>query len=183
MRPNRLRNRALPALILLALASCADGAGPTLTAPGEAPSLARNRGELQKVAAPMPSFSLKAVIGREGGSLGVPGYTLTVPRGAVSAPTLFTFASVPSGNVEVHLTATSLDSKVRNDVGAAGFTLPVILSFPCETAGGMPAWSRLVIVRVEADGTFTRMPSTFNPVARVISGRLSSFSQYALATD
>jgi hypothetical protein len=183
MRPNRLRNRALPALILLALASCADAGGPTLAAPADAAALARSGRELQKVAAPMPSFSLEAVIGPDGGSLGVPGYTLTVPRGAVSEPTRFTFESASSGDVEVHLTATSLRSGALNNVGARGFNVPVVLSFPCETAGGMPAWSRLVIVRVEADGTFTRMPSTFNPVARVISGRLSSFSQYALATD
>lgn len=180
-----LRSRTLPALILLAVAGCVDAGLPTGAeppAPG-ALSAARSTGELEKVSGVMPAFFVEAVIGAEGGSLGVPGYTLTVPRGAVQQPTHFTFESVASGSVEVRLTATSLDSRIANDVGSVGFRVPVLLSFSYEPSGGMPRWARMVVAYVRDDGSLERVPSTINPPMRLITGRLGHFSQYALATD
>jgi hypothetical protein len=124
---------------------------------------------------------MEAVIGPEGGSIGTDGFFLTVPRGAVKEPTVFNFRSANTGYVAVVLTATSPGSPTVNDVGAAGFPIPLTLSLSYEPAGGMPKWSRLVVAWVRPDGSLEPVPSGFNPVLRVIVGKIDHFSQFTLA--
>lgn len=176
------RSRTLPVLFAIAaLAGCAD-APHTLIEPA-APAFASTGRELQKVQGSLPEFHVEAVIGAEGGSFGVPGYTVIVPRHAVAQPTRFTFESLRSGYLEVRLTATELGSGDENGVGRRGFATPVLLSIGYEPAGGMPQWARLVVAWVRDDGSLERVPTGFDPVRRQIVGRLSHFSQYAVASD
>jgi hypothetical protein len=176
--------RALLVLVGAGLAACADGAGPAerLLQPQGA-ALSRTAGSLSRIAGTMPSFSVSATFDEQGGVLSAGDYVLTVPRRAVAGPTLFTFESVPNGYMAVRLTATSLGSEQENDVGEAGFRAPVLLSERFEAAGGLPAWSRLVIAWERPDGVLEPVPSAINPATKVITGRLSHFSQYVVASD
>lgn len=184
MRWKWIRLRTLPVLFAAAAAAgCADAPGALIEPPADLAASAASAGNLQKVQGSIPAFSVAAVIGPDGGSLGVPGYVLTVPRGAVAQPTRFTFESVSSGYVEVRLTATAEGSDDVNDVGRGGFAVPVSLGIGYEPAGGMPRWARLVVAWVRDDGSLERVPSGFDPVRRLVIGRLSHFSQYAVASD
>jgi hypothetical protein len=178
MRWTWLRSLTLSAFAVAALAGCE--AVPSGIEPGQ-PSFAAS--DLQKVQGLIPAFRIDSVLGSEGGVIGVDGYMLIVPRGAVAAPTRFVFESIPSGFVEVRLTATRVGSDVVNDVGSAGFTTPLLLAFAYEPAGGMPAWARLVVAYVRPDGKLERVPSGFDPRRRLIVGFLHHFSQYAVASD
>jgi hypothetical protein len=179
MRPHWIRLLTLPALLASVLAGCADAPQALV----EPPSLTLSTKELRKVEGSIPAFHVEQVVGPEGAVLGVPGYTLTVPRGAVAEPTRFVFESLASGYVEVRLTATSLGAATENDVGVRGFGVPLLLAFSYEPAGGMPQWARLVVAWVRDDGTLERVPSGFDPRQRLIIGRLSHFSQYTVAAD
>lgn len=184
MRRTWIRAATLSAcLAALGTAACSDASGPDATPPPSALEARGGRGALQKVDGSIPAFDVEAVIGADGGTLGVPGYTLSVPRGAVAQPTRFTFASVNEGFVEVRLTATAVGSAAVNEVGAAGFGVPVQVAISYEPAGGMPQWARLALVLVRPDGTLERVPSYLDPVGRRVVGRLWHFSKYALAAD
>jgi hypothetical protein len=181
--PLPIIRRALVLLAGIALAACADGGDPAqrLLQP-DAPR-ADISGGWHKVAGSMPQFRVSAVIDENGGSLGYGGYSLLVPAKAVSAPTQFVFESTGEGYLEVRLSATRVGSAQLNDVGAAGFTVPVVLSEQADAAGGLPAWNRLVIAWDRPDGTLEPVPSAINPATKVITGRLSHFSQYVVASD
>ncbi|MBW3655844.1 MAG: hypothetical protein KY444_07035 [Gemmatimonadetes bacterium] len=185
MRRHRSIARSLAAFVAAALllAGCADrgGTGEALLPEGAASSVQGGGGSLSKMAGSIPVFAVEKLIGADGGELGVPGYILSVPRGAVSQPTLFTFESVNNGYVEVRLTATSAGSSTHNDVGRAGFAVPVALSITYEPAGGLPSWLRLVVAWVRPDGALEAVPSLINPAAKTITGKLNHFSQYVVA--
>jgi hypothetical protein len=51
------------------------------------------------------SLDLSKLISLSGGTISVQGITLTVPSGALSVPTLFTVAALPTAVVDVSLTA------------------------------------------------------------------------------
>jgi hypothetical protein len=184
MRRYRSIVRSLSAAVVAALllAGCAErgGKGETLLPEAAAPSM-QGAGSLSKMAGSIPVFDVQKQIGADGGELGVPGYRLVVPRGAVSQPTLFTFQSVNNGYLEVKLTATSGGSAVHNDVGQAGFAVPVALSIAYEPAGGVRSWLRLVVAWVRPDGELDPVPSFINPSAKTVTGKLDHFSQYVVA--
>jgi hypothetical protein len=177
-----LRHSVL-ALAALAIAGCAEQSDPAqrLLQP-DAPRAESSAG-WKKVAGNMPAFRVTGVIDANGGTLGVPGYWVTVPARAVSQPTEFVFESVGEGYLSVRLTATSVGSRQTNDVGEAGFAVPVLLSEQLDAAGGLPQWGRMVIAWERPDGVLDPVPSYFNPPTKVMTGRLSHFSQYTVATD
>jgi hypothetical protein len=185
MRRRLLARPLLSALVVgLLAAGCESSTAPGLPeplAPPLHPTLAAAPQPYEQVEGTVPSFDLEAVIGPEGGSIGTTGFYLTVPRGAVKEPTVFTFRSANTGYVAVVLTATSPGSRTQNDVGAAGFPIPLTLSLSYEPAGGMPKWAQLVVAWVRPDGTLEPVPSGFNPVLRVIVGKIDHFSQFTLA--
>lgn len=180
MRSPRSNALVLSALFL-AVWGCDPAATPSERPMPTEPTAARHRGEqLSRVAGSIPAFYVEGVIGPEGGELGVPGFWLRVPRGAVQAPARFTFESLDDGYVEVKLTATAVGSRTVNDVGAAGFRVPLMLALSVEPSGGMRQWSRLVVVRVLPDGALQPLPSTYNPVLRMLVGRVDHFSVFAM---
>jgi hypothetical protein len=176
-----MRSAHLTSLLLLAVWGCEAPPAPAERPLPTEPSSSWLQGQqLTKVAGSIPSFYVEAVIGPEGGELGVPGFTLRVPRGAVEAPALFTFESLDDGYVEVKLTATAVGSRTVNDVGAGGFRVPVMLGLSVDPSGGMREWSRLVVVRVLPDGALQPLPSTYNPVLRMLVGSVDHFSTFAM---
>lgn len=183
MARHRMIVRSLSAIAAAAVlvAGCADRSGPGETLLPDGASSSLQGGPLAKMAGSIPVFRVEEVIGADGGEMGVPGYRLVVPRGAVSRPTLFTLQSVNNGYLEVRLTATSAGSATHNDAGQAGFAVPVALSITYEPAGGLRSWLGLVVAWVRPDGALDPVPTFINPAAKTLTGKLGHFSQYVVA--
>jgi len=121
---------------------------------------------------------VSAIIDQNGGSLSIGNHVLTVPVGAVDGPTTFTMTKLVD-EIEVGLTATRL---LPNDVGHAGFNVPVRLSLSYANATEVPAdLSSLKIVWVKPDGQMEPQPSALDTAGEVVVGTLNHFSGYALA--
>lgn len=120
---------------------------------------------------------VSSIIDENGGSLSIGNHVLTVPVGAVDGPTTFTMTKLVD-QIEVGLTATRL---LPNDVGHAGFNVPVTLSLSYANAAEVPAnLSSLRILWVKADGRMEPQPSALDADGHVVVGTLSHFSKYAL---
>jgi hypothetical protein len=164
--------------LVVALAACEGTPTETLN-PSETAGLSQSGG-WTKVQGSMPAFSVSGVIGAEGGTIGIPGYTLTVPRNAVLEPAVFTFESVDNGYMQIRATATSVGSARVNDVGSAGFRTPVQIRLTYHPAGGVPAWQRLRMGWVRPDGEIVAIPTRLNVARWTVTGHASHFSEYAL---
>lgn len=173
----------LPFLALsLALSGCESGDPASPTTSSEARF--STGGDLTKVAGTMPAFSVSQEIGLEGGLIiGATGYALVVPPGAVAQPTVFTFESLNKGYPEVKLTATAVGSSDLNDVGSAGFLVPLTLSLSTQAAISALDGKEVTVVWVRPDGTLERMPSSFDAIQKVVAGKLDHFSQYGAASN
>lgn len=123
---------------------------------------------------------VSAVIGAEGGRLELGQQTLVVPAGAVDAPTVFT---LKKGGSKLRV-ALSASRETTNDVGSAGFAVPVYLIFTYGNVASLPADpSELKIVWIRADGTYEPQPTVVDQGAKTVTGELTHFSEYALATN
>jgi hypothetical protein len=177
-----------------ALASCEQGArspGDSLTAPAApAASVAAGLYELVR----LPSVQLfstieeaSLLIGVRGGELRVGPHTLAVPQGAVTVPTEFTVRIVRNGYIEIE--ASAIAERLIGgplDRGRQGFSRPVTLTLSYEGAANIPADpSRLLIVRKLGGyaGPFEPVPSTVDPVRRLVAARLDHFSGYMMAVN
>ena len=122
------------------------------------------------------------LIGLSGGSVSLLGHTISVPSGAVTTPTFFTLAILPTGKVEVDLLALApnLLGKYMS-VGQYGFNKPVTLTLTYARSGDVDP-SKLVIVYESSTG-FQPLPTTVNTTAKTASAQLSHFSQYGLASN
>lgn len=105
MSTRHLSRFAVVLLAALTLVSCnADRTVAPPAAPPSADLVGDLLGETSRVVGtlltcrPLPASRASAVIGRDGGTLRIGPHTLTVPRGALSAPTLIT-AYAPSDSV------------------------------------------------------------------------------------
>lgn len=119
----------------------------------------------------------------DGGSLELLGHELTVPAGAVLQPTLFTLTVLPSGHVEVYLTAlsTNLLGGILN-VGKKGFAEPVEVTLTYKRSTNVTDPSTLIILREK--GLFGQpqpMPSTVDQVNETVTAELDHFSRYFVA--
>lgn len=129
------------------------------------------------------NLSVSRLIGLGGGSLSLFGHRLEVPAGAVLQPTVFTVAVLPTGSVEVYLTAinTGLLGRVLN-VGADGFRRPVPVTLSYARSTNVPDPSRLVVLRMNGrNGLPEPLPSRVDRVARTVTADLDHFSRYAVA--
>jgi hypothetical protein len=119
-----------------------------------------------------------AEIDENGGSLNIGNHVLTVPAGAVDAPTIFTMTKLVD-EIEVGLTATRL---LPNDVGSQGFNVPVKLSLSYANAAAVPAnAASMKVVWVKANGQLMAQPTEVDASGAAVIGTLEHFSSYAIA--
>ena len=193
-----LKKLALLPILLLAITACdpTDGGDALTTAPSSPDPLlgsllggssVQNYTLLRDPLLPgiVGSVSTGSLIGFNGGSISLLGHTVTVPVGAVTQPTLFTIVVLPTGYVEVDLTAT-LTSALGSvfDVGAKGFLKPVPVSLTYSRATNVTDPSRIKVLRVKSligYGTYEVMPTTVNTTAKTANTKLDHFSRYTLA--
>jgi hypothetical protein len=120
-----------------------------------------------------------ATIGPAGGKLSLGHHELTVPRGAVAGPTVFALSRVDGSNVRVRLTATA---ESENDVGAAGFAVPVKLSLSFHKVADLPSdLSTLTILYFRSDGLVDDLGADVQITGKRASSNLRHFSDYGLA--
>jgi hypothetical protein len=122
---------------------------------------------------------IRGLVGPSGGIMDLLDHRLKVPAGVVTNPTLFTMVVPPGRAVQVELTAIGVASGV--DMGARGFHDPVRLALSYAGAEGV-APDRLVLGRVEQDGSTTPISSTVDLATRTVWADLYEFSRYGLFT-
>jgi hypothetical protein len=116
--------------------------------------------------------TVSAVIDQNGGSLSIGGTTLAIPAGAVSAATTFTI-NRPNGELTYDFTATQ---NTANDVGSAGFAVPLSLTISYADVHG--AVKDPVIVWIKANGYAEPQPTTVDNGAKTMTAPISHFSVY-----
>lgn len=185
MRRSWISMLAALAVAFVGLSGCQDAtrlAGPEAAAPDIAISTSTSNSSVWQIleAASDDTGGASAVIGAEGGSLKLGQQTLVVPAGAVDAPTTFT---IKKGGSKLHVILNA-SRETTNDVGAAGFPVPVYLTFSYGNVSSLPADpSALSIVWIRADGTYEPQPTVVDEAAKTVTGELLHFSEYALATN
>jgi hypothetical protein len=118
-----------------------------------------------------------AVIDQYGGSLNIGNHVLTVPAGAVDAPTTFTMTKLVD-EIEVGLTATRV---LTNDIGRQGFNVPLRLSLSYANAAEVPAdVNALKVAWVKANGELEVQNSYVDASGDAVIGELNHFTAYAL---
>jgi hypothetical protein len=127
---------------------------------------------------------LSKLIGPEGGLLEVGNHVLSVPRGAVSVPAIFTLLSLPTGYVEVELLALAPALLGRlSDVGSRGFRRPVQLTLSYARATNVGDPDDLVILRLKPNGRHEPLRSSVDATARTVTAELGHFSRYCMASN
>lgn len=186
----RSRMLRLAPLLLLALLSCdpgTDPGGPLPLEPRRTEEVEAGQDLTLVSGSPLDLGGLlqaTAVIGPGGGTLSLGGFTLTVPAGAVTLPTVFTLVPLLNGLVEVDLQAllpTLLGGVL--DVGAAGFPegKEVTLTMSYAGAEGVGDPQRLLIVHRRADGVLEPLESRVDTALRTVTVELEHFSRYCMA--
>ena len=136
------------------------------------------------IAGPLPQdLSTSAVIGPDGGSLHLLDHALVVPAGAVLKPTLFTMNGLPSGYVEVVLSAevTSFFDRLLS-VGEIGFQKPVRVTLTYDRSTNIPDPVRLVLLRLDgANGGPEALPTHVDLIRKTVRADLDHSSRYAIA--
>ena len=185
---------ALPLLAFALIAGCDPGNSRSLQSPTEPQELlggllGGNRvSGYTLVKAPLLSLgdlSLSNLIGINGGEISLLGHTLVVPVGAVTKPTLFLMTVLPTGYVEVDLTAsvTGLLGSLL-DVGSKGFLKPVPVTLSYAAGTNVTDPSRLTILRVTSLLGYKRyavMPTVIDYEAKTVTAELDHFSRYVIA--
>jgi hypothetical protein len=183
----RFKFRLLPALAAAALALSACESSKSMTAPSPAASqsgfhTAARAGHVV-VRAPGAYTTLdesqnSAVIGSAGGSVSAGAARLVVPAGVVPDGTVFTI-DVSSTNIfQVNLTATSAGAPAgSNDLGAAGFSSPVLVYFDY----GSPPPTKYSVAWQVVNGVLVPVPSMIS--GNNIIGQLNHFSTYVIQDD
>ena len=181
----------------LILASCADSAGPENESPVQ-PQAGLISDALTLLKAPPPSeytliteptllgdLDLSKLIGLNGGSISVAGITLTVPKGAVTVPTLFTVAALPTSVIDASLTATTTNLLgLVTDVGSIGFKKPVTITMSYARATNVKDPSKLFLVYYDyANNKLVKLPSVVDTKSKTVSAQVDHFSKYGMAEN
>lgn len=124
-----------------------------------------------------------AWIGTGGGTISTAAYTLTVPAGAVSKPTLFVVEPTNIGLYVVDLHAYEQTLLGKIDVGAKGFLKPVTLSISYAQANGVQDPAGLVVLYVSTTSLPEIQTTIVDLAKKKISSPLSHFSKYAMAQN
>ena len=195
--PRSLKKLALLPILLLAVTACdpTDGGQALPTSPGSPDPLlgallgGNNVQGYTLVNDPLlpgitQALSTGSLIGFSGGSISLLGHTVTVPLGAVTQPTLFSIIVLPTGYVEVDLTATLNTLLGPFDVGSRGFKKLVPVSLTYARATNVTNPGTLKVLRVTSllgYGSYEVMPTTVNQTAKTANTQLDHFSRYTLA--
>lgn len=181
----RVRRSFVLSAMLVASACAQDRPAETPLAPTVTPSLSATTTTYTLVHDAKPlrlltsQLTLSTLIGPTGGKVSLLGHVLTVPKGAVTVPTIFTMLVLPTGFIEVELAA--LLPILGTDVGGS-FTKPVTLKLTYKRSPDAIDPARLLIVRV--NGTeYEPLVSTVNIDAEAVSAKLTHFSKYAMAQN
>ena len=125
------------------------------------------------------------VIGVGGGAVEILGHRIVVPAGAVDIPTLFTLIALPTGYVQVDITALAGDLLGGlSDQGSDGFNKPVRLDLTYSRATNVSNPRKLVILRLNPDGmsaVHEALPSTVDRSNERVTVWLDHFSGYSMA--
>jgi hypothetical protein len=119
---------------------------------------------------------VSALIDQKGGSLSIGEHILTVPAGAVDAPTVFTMSKLQK-DIKIGLTATRL---LPNDVGHAGFNVPVRLSLSYANAKTVPDADALKVLWLKPDGSQVVQPSQVDETHHDVTGLIYHFTDFGL---
>lgn len=130
------------------------------------------------------SLEVSQVISLLGGELRIAGHTLSVPRGAVTVPTLFSMRVIRNGYIEVDNSALlrGLLGRVL-DVGERGFNRPVTVELSYARATNVTDPTRLKIMRLNPDGRHEILPSVVDLERKTVSAQLDHFSRYCVISD
>jgi hypothetical protein len=116
--------------------------------------------------------TVTAVIDRRGGSLSIGGTTLDIPAGAVKSPTTFTI-NKPNGELVYEFTATK---NRENDIGSAGFRVP--LSLTISYAGVGDQMAAPVIVYINEKGRVVPLLTKVDTANKTMTAEIRHFSIY-----
>ena len=187
--------RILSALFGLVLVSggCGDAVAPAGLAAPDAPRLATDGTPIRLLRAFTPlggEDSTVVAIDSAGGELKLGPHMLTVPAGAVTAPTVFTMRLVRQDEgasyVEVDLSAHRLGangSPVAVGTPAAPFLKPLNLKLNYSMLVETPAAERLVVAYLvdhRASGALEKQPTVVAQNSKWVIAKLTHFSRYAV---
>jgi hypothetical protein len=131
-------------------------------------------------------LKLSQLIGINGGQISLLGATLTVPAGAVDSPTLFSLIVLPTGHVEVDLSATVqtlLGTLLGGRQETFGQPVSITLSYAHATNVTNPA--KLTVVYAPGLLGYSGLepiPSTVDLEHETVTAQLPHFSRYLLAS-
>jgi hypothetical protein len=178
----RLRNVAALAALLI-FAGCSDSAIDRVLAPS-ADIIIEANGQTHVIKTPNTQYGDIGfgLIYPSGGKLTVRGHTLTVPAGAVSAPTWFMMYAVETNAVQVTLKAwRAADLRPVTQFTAVQLKLTLDAS---RVENLDPNGLLIVYLRDgTTTGTLEEVPSTVDTSNRKVTGLLSHSSSYALARE
>lgn len=179
---------ALAGLFALVLAGCEPASEPAVShLTGPSLDLSATGYHLIEGSPPAqaPEIEVSRLIGVDGGTVHLAGHSIAVPRGAVTAPTVFTMRLVTAGYVEVELDAVVTDALGGPvDVGGNGFggsTVALTLSYAAAKNVDDP--SDLLVIRMLDDGGIEPLDVVVDQKARTVTAQLDHFSKYCLASN
>jgi hypothetical protein len=122
--------------------------------------------------------TVTAVIGTQGGRVTNGPHSLTVPRGAVSGPTEFTFTVVGGNFIHTDFSA----KKVANGAKVSTFSTPLQLKLSYANANVSSPFSLGVAYLVDdtVDGRKERVVSYVSTYTKTVTAFLTHFSQFIL---
>ena len=124
-----------------------------------------------------------AWIDGSGGTVKTAAYTLTVPRGAVSARTKFVIEPINNGTYSIELHAYRQGLLGLIDVGARGFDKPVELTISYRNAEGVTNEGRLAIIYIVSSKAVEVRPSKVDRRDKDVTATLDHFSKYAMVQN
>lgn len=178
--------RKIPGLavaVLATLVGCGDLGEPTRATSGLEPGAAvfsSSTGRRYVVARDhAKTGSVSATIGSRGGELVLERHRLIVPAGAVSHPTRFAMGFADGDLVRLRFSASR---HAHNDVGAAGFAVPLRLEVSyAGLSSGPPDENRLVVVYFRPDGLVDEIETAVEWGRKRVRAEIPHFSDFGLA--
>jgi hypothetical protein len=121
--------------------------------------------------------AVEGVIDQNGGELSLFKHKLTVPAGAVSAPT--TFRIEKTGDTALYFRLTATRGEVTNDIGMAGFDKRVAFAMSYAEAN-ISSTKGMAVAWVKTDGYGQFQETAIDEANQLAIGYLEHFSDYAL---